>query len=370
MDKQYIPQQCVTCSKTYYTPVAEVSAHGTLQLQSPLVQDCSCGSTELVTKEIVSKIPPQHKPFPSIEQYRNVIKLVRGRAAYDGLPLPKLAFVGSVKLHGTNAGIGFTEDGEPFAQGRTNLLVAGESDNYGFAAWLKTYRDKLLSLTDGFIYGEWCGSGIQKGVAISEVPKMFVPFAIRSADYWWTPEEIMDYCSKVELKCVYDFARWDIVIDFSRPEEFQNKLGELTQAVEDQCPAGKFFGVEGVGEGIVWWARPTNEFNVNGLYFKVKGEKHSETKVKTLAPIDMEKVASIRELVETLVTPHRLEKKLEGIDLNIKNTGLYIKTVIGDVQKEEGDTITASGLDQVDVFRGISHAAKQYFMEALANVKD
>jgi hypothetical protein len=49
-------------------------------------------------------MPVEHVTFPSIEQYRNVCKLVRERAQHDGLPLPILTFFGSVKLHGANSG--------------------------------------------------------------------------------------------------------------------------------------------------------------------------------------------------------------------------------------------------------------------------
>lgn len=118
----------------------------------------------------------------------------------------------------------------------------------------------------------------------------------------------------------------------------------------------------------MWWAAPSDEFNVDGLIFKVKGEKHSETKVKTLAEVDVEKIGNIRELVAAIVTPHRMEKKLENIPLDIKNTGTFIKTVTEDVKKEESDTIEASGLPVTDVMKGVAMAAKQFFMEQLSRV--
>jgi hypothetical protein len=152
-------------------------------------------------------------------------------------------------------------------------------------------------------------------------------------------------------------------IDFSRPEEFQNDLVDLTVKVEQQCPVALAHGVDGIGEGIVWWAAPTDDFNTEGLYFKVKGEKHSETKVKTLAAVDVEKIGNIRELVVTIATAHRMEKKLEGILVDIKNTGIFLKAVTEDVMKEESDTIEASGLPKTEVMRGVSMAAKQFFME-------
>lgn len=55
---------------------------------------------------------PAHIPFPEIQQFRNTIKLVRERAEHDGVPLPTLTFVGSVKLHGTNSSVVFPPDGD------------------------------------------------------------------------------------------------------------------------------------------------------------------------------------------------------------------------------------------------------------------
>lgn len=306
----------------------------------------------------------EHKEFPSIEQYRHVIKIVRERAQHDGLPLPTLVFHGSVKLHGTNAAVGFDEHGEMWCQSRSQIITP-EKDNMGFAKWVDNNRQAFPPLKSSIIYGEWCGQGIMKGTAISQLPKMFIPFAIRSGDRWWSPSEMKSFFFHSGLRCIYDFPSWTMFIDFSRPEEFQNELGDLTKRVEEECPVGKAFGVSGTGEGIVWWAAPTDDFNTDGLVFKVKGEKHSETHVKTLAPVDVEKIASIRELVSTICTEHRMENKLEGIDLDIRSTGIYIKTVTADVMKEEADTIEASGLPLTDVMRGVSMAAKQFFMERL-----
>lgn len=309
----------------------------------------------------------QHIPFPSIEQYRNVIKLVRERAQHDGFPLPRITFYGSVKLHGTNAAIGFTEDGTMWTQSRSQV-VTPEADHMGFAKWARDNANAISRLVSTVIFGEWCGGNIQKGVALSQLPKMFVPFAVLTNGRWWTPSEMKTFFFHSGLRCIYDFPNWTKVIDFNRPEESQNELGELTQAVENECPVGKDLGVSGVGEGIVWWAESRSDFNTEGLIFKVKGEKHSETKVKTLAPIDTEKIASIRVLVDTIVTPHRLEKRLEamneqGHETDIRNTGVFIKNVTTDVMKEEKDTIEASGLPMTEVMQRVFATAKDWYMK-------
>ena len=316
---------------------------------------------------------PEHIPFPEIQQFRNTIRTVRERAEHDTLPLPILSFVGSVKLHGTNASVVFPEEGGFYCQARTHVITPQE-DNAGFARWVDSNKELFTSLDKSglAVYGEWCGQGIQKGVAISQVPKQFVVFAIRHLETgrWLNRFQI---CTTVTgLKCIYDYPTWVIEIDFSNPEEAQNRLVELTQAVEDECPVGKAFGVSGVGEGIVWWPIPTSDFNTHGLAFKVKGEKHSESKVKTLAPVDVEKLNSINELVDTFVTEHRMEKKLEslkeeGLGLDLKNTGAFLKLVGSDVFKEEQDTIDASGFTRNEVMSAVQKKTKQWWMNKLSS---
>ncbi len=315
---------------------------------------------------------PEHVAFPSIEQYRNIVKLVRERAEHDGLPLPRLTFFGSVKLHGTNAGVGFDANGEMWCQSRSQIVTV-DADHMGFAKWVRDNASVFPPLKSSVIFGEWCGGNIQKGVALSQLPKMFVPFAVLGAHGWWSPGEMKNFFFHSGLRCIYDFPHWVQTIDFNRPEEYQNKLGELTQAVENECPVGVALGVSGVGEGIVWWAEHRDDFNTEGLIFKVKGEKHSETKVKTLAPVDTEKIANIRVLVETIATPHRFEKRLqamneEGHATVFESTGIFMKSVAADVLKEEKDTIDASGLPMTDVMRGVSLAAKNWFMQQVALV--
>ena len=117
--------------------------------------------------------------------------------------------------------------------------------------------------------------------------------------------------------------------------------------------------------------KPTTLFNTRDLAFKVKGEKHSETKVKTLAAVDAEKLASLNELVDTILTEHRLEKKLESLQeqghpLDIKSTGAFLKLVGSDVYKEEADTIAESGFKDNEVMSAIQKKAKKFWMEKVS----
>lgn len=326
----------------------------------------------------------EHIPFPEIQQFRNTIRTVKERAEFDGVPLPTLTFIGSVKLHGTNASVVFPKEGGFYCQSRSQIITP-EQDNAGFARWANENEEAFLSVCrrlyreypegEGFVvYGEWCGQGIQKGVAISQTPKKFVVFAIsllKDGGRNWAHPLCLSELVEPLFPCIYDYPHWELEIDFNKPEEAQNRLVELTNAVEAECPVGKAFGVSGIGEGIVWWPRPrVGGFNTRDLAFKVKGEKHSESKVKTLAAVDTEKLASINELVDTVLTEHRLEKKLEALQeqghpFDIKSTGAFLKLVCTDVHKEEADTIAASGIKESDVMQAVNRAAKQWWMEKL-----
>ena len=84
--------------------------------------------------------------YPSIEQFRNVIKSVRDYCRKNETPLPELLFNGTVKLHGTNAGI-VLQNGEYTYLSHKRVICVGD-DNYGFAAWMQD-RVALLPIEEG-----------------------------------------------------------------------------------------------------------------------------------------------------------------------------------------------------------------------------
>lgn len=330
-------------------------------------------------------------PFPSINQFRNVVKTVREQACYMGkndageaifnpAPVyPKLSFTGTVKLHGTNAAIAFDERGYTF-QSRERVLTR-EADNAGFMAhmeqWLlpvsvmfqkiadlNNHNDVAISTI--VVYGEWCGGNIQKGVAITGLPKMFVIFAVKINDQWVETPNVS--CPEASIYSTKQHTNFNIDIDFEHPEEAQNQLAKLTEVVEACCPVGLAHGIEGVGEGIVWRcdSNPSSEY-----WFKVKGEKHSASKVKTLASVDVEAVEQINDFVTMAVTEARLEQGLHNLineqlkPFAMTSMGDFIRWVHQDVLKEEADTLQASGIDYKKLGSPIALAAKRWFSNKL-----
>jgi hypothetical protein len=72
------------------------------------------------------------------------------------------------KLDGTNAQILFNED-DTFQVGSRNRWITPENDNFGFARWVYANVDALKAeLGYGRHYGEWWGSGVQRGYGLKE----------------------------------------------------------------------------------------------------------------------------------------------------------------------------------------------------------
>lgn len=86
------------------------------------------------------------------------------------------------KIDGTNAAVIVSDDGNSLmAQSRSRIIAPGD-DNFGFAAWVHANTDELLKLGPGHHYGEWWGSGIQRGYGLKE--KRFSLFNVsRWAEY-------------------------------------------------------------------------------------------------------------------------------------------------------------------------------------------
>lgn len=325
----------------------------------------------------------KHIPYPSIEQFRNAIHKVTTKTRQTGVDangdpvfdhvkvLPVLTYEGTVKLHGTNAAICLDRNvGEYWFQSRENVITL-EKDNAGFVRHFHDKEYPQLFTIDGMvisIFGEWCGGNIQPNVALAGLSKRFVIFGILSDGKWLGKEIVSKIKSPgIGVYNIYDYPCETIQIDFNRPEIAQNKLSELTIKVEESCPVAKAMGVDGIGEGIVWKC-VTEGWESPEFYFKVKGERHSASKVKTLAAVDIELVASQREFAEKTVTENRCRQGIDKLREAGKKTdrsslGDFLKWIQTDVEKEESDTAKASGIDLKKASGEITKAARTWFFK-------
>ena len=338
--------------------------------------------------------------FTDIGQLRNVIGDINHYFS-EVTQRPIIEFTGTVKLHGCNGGVRLPLC---LAQSRERFLTI-EEDNYGFALFVShintTFKLIYDKIVDDFqlpenveimVYGEWAGNGIQSGVGISQFPKAFYIFGVKvlndvsdetdvSRDhdgYWLVNWNIDEFHGVDGIYDIRKFGQYKMTIDFNQPELTQNDLIALTLEVERKCPVtvsrlgeNNLEGKVLLGEGIVW-----EHINIVGrkTTFKVKGKEHSPSKIKTLAPIDVEKVNGINEFIEYAVTENRLAQGYEilftrnNINPSMTDIGSFIKWVHNDVIKEESDTLDKNNLTVRDISSSLSKKAKVWFLSRINHV--
>lgn len=91
-------------------------------------------------------------------------EIIDTRPAFAEFPkIPRLfrLIVITEKIDGTNGCVHVADDGTVTAGSRTRWITP-ESDNFGFAAWVRDHAEELRGLGVGLHYGEWWGQGIQR----------------------------------------------------------------------------------------------------------------------------------------------------------------------------------------------------------------
>jgi hypothetical protein len=164
---------------------------------------------------------------------------------------------------------------------------------------------------------------------------------------------------------IYDFPVYSVEIDFNKPKFSSDQMVKITEEVEKSCPVATILldKEEGnVGEGVVW----STIYRGDTIRFKVKGEKHSSSKVKKLAKVDVEKLKSIEEFVNYAVTPNRVKQAIQETSAeSIKQTGNVVRWVANDIIAEESDTLESNSLIWKDVASACSKRAARIFHQYL-----
>lgn len=99
------------------------------------------------------------------------------------------------KIDGTNASIYIGENGE-FLTGSRTQWITPQKDNYGFAKWAETNKEELLKLGVGHHFGEWWGSGVQRGY---DLPKGEKRFSLFNTHRWSNALDLPKCCSVVPI---------------------------------------------------------------------------------------------------------------------------------------------------------------------------
>lgn len=370
-------------------------------------------------------------PWPEIEGFHNIRKFIRvdpgewwqKSQLFSGTS--KVLYRAKVKLHGTNAAVRIDSNGVVTAQSRTNIITP-ENDNAGFARWVKanetewkktaavpTKDNPAAHYLNIVFYGEWIGPGIQKNVAVSEIPKKcFAVFAMKILGkdeeetlFEVDPSHIAMYLGKSGIKfaCseeanlpdvyVLPWFEQSIEIDWKQTDEELTKtiapINDWVMAIEANDPwVEATFGVKGTGEGLVFYpcsdAHKHNFESFTNLCFKAKGEKHKN--IKTAAPVQVnaEVAASVDAFCDLVLTHARLEQGARALlgehkhsetlaclfcttgaltpdCFDMKNLGKFIAWISGDVQKETQDELEASGLTWKQVQKPLTDKAREWY---------
>lgn len=324
-------------------------------------------------------------PWTEIDLFHNVRRtFIALKPAGD----PKVRYRGKVKLHGTNAAIQKLSDGTIECQSRTQVLSL-ENDNAGFARWVDGVKAEWSRrLAPGqVVFGEWCGPGIMKGVAVSAIAKkVFAVFAVLETLHPAGPRLIIEpeeIALKVPAAVAYVLP-WhegsEIEVDWlETPETLEPvtaRINALVEAVETCDPwVKRTFGVEGTGEGLVFY--PQGQTTPEATYlrmFKAKGEAHRVVKAKVAAQVNPDAAASLEAFAELVLPEARLEQGATAIMLDgarfkydNKRVGAFLGWITKDVEKETKGELAASGLDPKQAAKAVTDRARKWYLSKVAS---
>jgi len=343
--------------------------------------------------------------MPSIDQFRNTVHTILHTARYIGtdeddvaqfdknIKLPVINAIGTEKIHGTNASVCYSEPDGFWVQSKKNIITP-QKDNASCAFYAEQNKEQWIeiinSLADEYeinlaeniitVYYEWCGAGIQKRTAVDGLEKramIFRHFKVSPLETG-TETPAMWLETKVQEKWIDDtekdifninnFKTYEFEIDFNNPLMIQNTFIETVEKnIEPSSPVGESFGIkDNIGEGLVI----SFMFRDNLYMFKVKGDKHSKSKVKKLKPVDTAKLQKIQDIAHKVTPAWRLEQMYEEAN-DIINNGTpkmenmrkYLDLVKADILKEDSDIIADAGLTPKDIFGDVSRISALHFKE-------
>lgn len=328
-----------------------------------------------------------HK-FPSISQFYHVVNEATHYTEFHKTLIPSIQYYGTVKLHGTNTAISFV-NGKIKFQSR-NRLIDPTNDQYDFAKNMVNLDlttilrlDQLDQKSNWTFYGEWCGPGIQKGIAVNQLPqKMFFIFSVlectsRNTLIYHSPNILSQIDNDIILLITDKrFPSYQMEIDLYHPENYEEKLSKLTTQVDHQCPIANVFGIQGIGEGIVWVPDPATSWSQDPRWwFKTKGNTHKVTKERKNVSSTPEKANSIIEFVTNTCTEERYLQAIEymkenQLKISLHNLGDFLKWIGQDIKRECQIILEKSELNWKNVSKEITSNSKIWYQRYLRTIND
>lgn len=340
------------------------------------------------------------RKYPSTENFQNFVKSYKLQKKFVGLTddntpifeeieLGDIELTGTIKLHGTNAGVTITSD-KVFVQKRSDAMpldITKGEFHFGFMnfvhsneKWFRNLYEQLLSdpalcLTSDSvltIFGEWCGPGIQKGVAISQIPdKKFFIFGIQVQDdgRWLNLKHIPYKSHNERIWFITMFKTYTLRANMNDAAGLLEQLNTITLEVEKECPVAKEFGVSGIGEGVVWSGRDSD-----GMYiqFKHRGTRHQKPKGPRSSNPDVKiENPNIQKFIDTIDIDNRLQQCYHELYENSipsrKETSVVLNWVYGDICKEESHLIEELKLELINLRPTLMEAIRNKFFTDINN---
>lgn len=299
--------------------------------------------------------------------------------------------VGTVKIDGTNGGIGLEiKTGKVYAVSKHRHLTI-ENDNHRFAAYVAKHEEQFKyhlkrvlaymqevdeelcsALTDVVIYGEWCGKKIRNGdSSLTDLGiNIFVPFQIKFINAS-NPEDVFGFVDHSLLGTLTDpdchmfsikeFKTFPLTIDVNNPEAAIAEMNALASEFAKQCPVATYFSVKGQGEGLVYTIENTEH------RFKIRNEiKKGNRRPKTIEAEAPELAEAIKEFIERYINEDRLSQgvqvmKENNVPIDVAHTSDYINWVANDAIEEEREAIIKNDIDVRKLRKVILNKAREYY---------
>lgn len=133
--------------------------------------------------------------------------MIEGAPEFQPFPkVPRLnrGVVVTEKIDGTNAAIHVTEEGQVFA-GSRNRWITTKDDNHGFARWVEEHAIEIAhGLGPGTHFGEWWGSGVQRGYGLTKGEKRFSLFNTARWNHETPPPECCNVVPVLAVLALFD----------------------------------------------------------------------------------------------------------------------------------------------------------------------
>jgi Rnl2 family RNA ligase len=288
------------------------------------------------------------------------------------------------KLHGSNLRLylpsGITSINDIQYGSRNEEFGTGENGSFYGGRPIQWFKDRpeLLQkmfevfthyrFSDVIVYGEICGTGIQKGVTYAAPGEIiFRAFDIRVGGNFLTYDLFVEVCSRIGLPRCKEIWRGAPSL-----ENFDKLLGTHSQEGVDN-------GVDcdnNIAEGVVIRSNPLlrNTFG-EYLIIKHKSEKFKENASAPRTPTDQSNTSEADNFAATFVVPGRMINTVgrlrdSGTDIkdDMSDMRYLVPAIIADITKEckpEWDEALAKGATEGQLRKSITKQANIVYRRML-----